>query len=579
MDLKKWFEKISVFFKDAFSKFKKFYTSHKKLTLIGGGLILVAVIGLIVLVSSSASSKNAVTYRSAVIKKGDITQAIDVVGNVAAVPSAVLNWQTSGIVGPVNVKVGDQVKAGDVLVSLLDSSVSSTILDAKNSMLAAQLTLAKLQNGNSQFQTATQTLAAAQVAYAKALALRHFYTLTGVSDEVIDAARMKYYDTQTAYWTALNEYEALYQQSRVNAAVTNGIISASPTSAASPTAEASATPLASSTSEGSSIPTVSATPTPAAAATSTADPAVAQAYDAMKAAQLTYNKASRNLNYLIGNGYGNNNSIEAYFLAADVAKAALAEAQATWDSYRNGNPYVLAAQASVQALQNTIDSSKIVAPFDGTVTDILSTAGDTVASAGEAVQMDDLTHLMITVNVSEADVNKMAVGQDASITFAAVPNTTYKGALVQIGNAGSSSSGVVQFRVTIQVLNADAKVKPGFSANVSIVISSVTNVLLVPNIAISTTSSGRSTVLVNKSGVATPVVIQTGAKSDTYTEVTGGNLKEGDTVMIATSSLSSASASNRALFSVLGGGGGGGFEGPQQPRTTTGSSSRSTTGG
>ena len=110
-------------------------------------------------------------------------------------------------------------------------------------------------------------------------------------------------------------------------------------------------------------------------------------------------------------------------------------------------------------------------------------------------------------------------------------------------------------------------------------INSVTNVLLVPNIAISTTSSGRSTVLVNKSGVATPVVIQTGAKSDTYTEVTGGNLKEGDTVMIATSSLSSASASNRALFSVLGGGGGGGFEGPQQPRTTTGSSSRSTTGG
>ena len=90
---------------------KQFFINHKKLSLLIGGLLIIAIIGSVYILTSQAKS-NQVTYRSVLLTKGDITQTIDVVGNVKAVPSAVLNWQTTGVVGAVNVKVGDQVKGG-----------------------------------------------------------------------------------------------------------------------------------------------------------------------------------------------------------------------------------------------------------------------------------------------------------------------------------------------------------------------------------------------------------------------------------------------------------------------------------
>ena len=136
---------------------------------------------------------------------------------------------------------------------------------------------------------------------------------------------------------------------------------------------------------------------------------------------------------------------------------------------------------------------------------------------------------------------------------------------------------MVEFYATIKVNDADANVKPGFSATISIVTSKVQNVLLVPNLAIATNTSGKSFVMVSKNGTTTPVAIELGAKSDLYTEVKSGNLKEGDTVLIALSSSSSSAINNRALFGVLGGFGGGG-EPPRTPSTTTGSGSSNRSG-
>jgi HlyD family secretion protein len=298
----------------------------------------------------------------------------------------------------------------------------------------------------------------------------------------------------------------------------------------------------------------------------------------MKAAEQTYNKASRNLNVLIGNGYGNNNVVEQAFLNFDVAKSTLAEAQATWEAYNDASPYIKAAEAKVQALQNTINSARIIAPFTGTVTDLLATTGQTVSSGSQAIQMDDLNNLMINVSVSEVDVNKLAIGQEANINFSAISGKTYKGTVVQVGKAGSSTSGVVEFYATIKVNDADANVKPGFSATISIVTSKVQNVLLVPNLAIATNTSGKSFVMVSKNGITTPVAVELGSRSDLYTEVKSGDLKEGDTVLIALTSSGSGTTNNRALFGILGGGGFGGGEPPRTPSTTTGSNSSSRTG-
>jgi HlyD family secretion protein len=521
MKTKKMQTKVGDFIKMNVNKIKGLYQTRRKLIIVIGAGALVLIVVMILLISSSSKSTKAVTYSSVKITKGDITQTIDVVGNIEAVPSAILNWQTSGIVAPVNLKVGDQVKEGDALLSLVNNSVASSILSAQNDLLAAQLTLNTLKNGNMQLTTATQALAVAQKAYLKKLASRNWWIVTGVSSEAIDLARAKYYETKDAFWNAQQAYQALYQKN--------------------PNWK-----------------------------TIAPDTATSTAYDAMKAAELTYNKATTNLNFLIGNGYGNNNVVEQAFLNFDVAKATLAEAQATWQAYNNASPYVKAAEAKVQALQNTINSAKIIAPFTGTVTDLLATTGQTVSSGTQALQMDDLNNLMINVSVSEVDVNKLAVGQEASITFAAVSGKTYKGTIVQVGKAGSSASGVVEFYATIKVTDADANVKPGFSATISIVTSKVQNVLLVPNLAIATNTSGKSFVMLSKNGTTTPVAVELGSKSDLYTEVKSGDLKEGDTVLIELSSSSSSTTNNRAMFGIMGGFGGGG-EPPRAPSTTTGS--------
>lgn len=537
-----------------------FYRSKRKLAigLTVVGLVLVVLLG--ILLGNTSGKSNGTTYTPVKVTRGTITQTIDAVGNIEAVPSAILNWKTSGVVGSVKVKIGDQVKEGDILATLVDSSVDSSILTAQNDLLAAKLSLETLKAGNMQFQTATQALAEAKRAYDKELAGRKWWIVTGVSDAAIDDARAKYYETKSVFWNAQQEYEKLalaVKQSGAQSATVESIPdgSAENTAVSQISSDQPVTPMGTK----DSIDVLTA--------------ARDKAYETMKTAELAFNKASRNLNYLIGNGYGNNNVVEQAFLEFDVAKATLAEAEATWQAYKDATPYIKAAEAKVQALQNTVNSSKIIAPFNGTVTDLLASQGQTVASGEQALQLDDVNSLKITFSVSEVDVNKLEIGQEAEITFAAISGKTYHGVVEQVGRAGSDSSGVVQFYATIKMLDADEHVKPGFSASISIITNKVEDVLLVPNAAVMTNAATKkSFVLVSINGKNTPVEVEVGSKDDTFTQVSSSSLKEGDTVMIVVSISGSDSASNRSMFSIMGGGFGGG-EPPRMPQTS-GSSNR-----
>ena len=198
----------------AVQKIKTFYQTKKKLAfgVTAVGLALIVLLGVFIF-DSNSGNPSSTTYSTVKITRGNILETVDAVGNLEAVPSAVLNWKTSGVVGAVNVKIGDRVKEGDVLATLVDSSVDSSILTAQNDLLSAKLSLETLRAGNSQFQTATQTLATAKRAYAKELANREWWIITGVSDAAIDAARAKYYETQLDFWIAQRNMKNLRRQS------------------------------------------------------------------------------------------------------------------------------------------------------------------------------------------------------------------------------------------------------------------------------------------------------------------------------------------------------------------------------
>jgi HlyD family secretion protein len=511
-------KKLGSAIKDFFGKFGKWISHHKRLSIFFAFILALLILTSALLINSRSKTSQ-VTYREVKITRGNITQTIDVVGNVKAIPSAVLAWQTTGVVGEMTVRVGDKVKAGDTVLKLQDNSLPASILDAKSNLLTAQLDLDKLRVGNPDLETATQTLADAQYDFTIKKVIRDYYIITGASDDKIAAGRKVYELANEAYLTAKNDHDALIDKAKN-------------------------------------------------------DPQKIQAAEKLRNASLKRDSAIIDLTRIIGNYW--NYSLETVFNSYDTAKTTLAQAKITWEKlYNNKSAYLEASEAKVQALANTINSSRIIAPFSGTVTDVMTSAGESVSSGTEAVQLDDLTHLMIDVSVSEVDINKLAVGQQAEINFAAIPAKTYKGVITKIGNAGTSTSGVVQFGATIQVLDADEPVKPGFSATISIVIKQASNALLVPNLAITTNNDGKSYVFVSRNGKNQPMEIEVGLKSDTYTEILAGSLKEGDIVVIVISSGSADTANNRALFGIMGGFGGGGDRPPQnQPNPNSTNSNR-----
>lgn len=183
------------------------------------------------------------------------------------------------------------------------------------------------------------------------------------------------------------------------------------------------------------------------------------------------------------------------------------------------------------AAQATRDQAKILAPFDGVVTAVEPQPGDLVMAGKTAFRVDDLSHLLVDVQISEVDINSVAVGQPVTLAFDAVQGKTYNGEIVKINGVGDSTSGAVNFTVTVELTDADELVKPGMTAAVTIQVKEVKDALLVPNRAVRVVD-GQRVVYILKDGLLTPVTVRLGATSDSMSEVVGGDLQAGDTIVL-----------------------------------------------
>src|SRR6266478_5838674 len=237
------------------------------------------------------------------------------------------------------------------------------------------------------------------------------------------------------------------------------------------------------------------------------------------------------------------------------------------------------AEANVKIKQGALDKAKadlehctITSPIDGVVISRNVDVGQTVAASLQAPVIfqiaNDLTKMQIDSNVAEADVGAVQVDQDVDFTVDAFPTRTFHGKVVQVRNAPITVQNVVTYDTVIGVSNPDLKLKPGMTANVSIIIEHKDNVLQIKNAALryrppdaataeqpkSTSSpSGQRptgarerrpdrTVYVLSYGRPKPVQIKTGISDGIMTEVTEG-LKEGDRVVTAELSSPAGSSS------------------------------------
>lgn len=189
-----------------------------------------------------------------------------------------------------------------------------------------------------------------------------------------------------------------------------------------------------------------------------------------------------------------------------VAQAALDTAQAGYDSAvaqrDSAKAQIETAKAQIEAAKAQIAQAKaslkmsdtnlryttIRSPVNGIVISRNVDVGQTVAASLQAPTLftiaKDLTQMQVDANVSEADVGRLAQGQEATFTVDAYPERTFRGKISEIRNAPITVQNVVTYDVVIQVENKDFKLKPGMTANVSILVEHKEGILKVPNAAL-----------------------------------------------------------------------------------------------
>jgi HlyD family secretion protein len=231
-------------------------------------------------------------------------------------------------------------------------------------------------------------------------------------------------------------------------------------------------------------------------------------------------------------GYADEGTIKKADEDLALAEAKLSDAQREFDLLNNGNMAdITAAQARVDAAQSTINLARIISPFAGTVTEAYPLPGDQVSPETTAFRLDNLSSLLVDVKVSEVDINNVTMGQPVTLTFDAILGKEYHGEVIEVTQAGTSDQGVVNFTVTVELTDADSMVKPGMTAAVNIVVEEMQDVLLVQNRAVRLVDNQR-VVYVLENGQPVKKEITLGSSSDTLSVVAGGNVKEGDVIIL-----------------------------------------------
>lgn len=208
-------------------------------------------------------------------------------------------------------------------------------------------------------------------------------------------------------------------------------------------------------------------------------------------------------------------------------------------------------QANLNEAQVNLGYTNIVSPVDGTIVSRNVDVGQTVAASFQTPTLfliaKDLTKMQADTNVSESDVGDLRVGQSAEFHVDAFPDRTFEGIVGQVRQAPITVQNVVTYDVVVNVPNPELLLKPGMTANVTVVTARRDQALRVPlealrfsrrkrdHVAPAGSEAGQPSrqgrVWVLDGGVLKPVSIVTGLDDGNYVEVLSGDLKPDDTVV------------------------------------------------
>jgi HlyD family secretion protein len=429
------------------------------------------------------------TLQTTVARRGSIVLSAAGTGTLQAANQVNLGFKTNGTLTNIYVKVGDQVKEGQLLADLDNSSQKIQHQQAKQT-LAGLTNAAAIASAQESIATATKTLQSAQnnLAYLISPPVYYWENLVAKDEQAVKDA-----------------------QAAADAAPTD-------TNAQNALKKAQAT--------------------------------LAWDKNRLVGAQASYENTyvPNNFKYVIINQ--KNGKPEKYFQpptdvdilqarsAVSVAQGALTDAQNLYASLTGGNVAADAsgtgltslgqAQLGVQTASDNLQATQLLAPFSGTVTAVNNTVGDSVGNSA-VLSIADFSKLYLETYVDESDYALFKVGNTASIVFDALPDQTFTGKVAEVDPALSTSSGTSVVSGLVQMDPASADLLLGMSASVTVISAQTQNAVLVPLSALHEYSSGKYAVFVMRNGKLTVQFVEVGLKDLVNAEIKSG-LQVGDVV-------------------------------------------------
>jgi HlyD family secretion protein len=545
------------------------------------------------------------------VERGTVANKVQASGALAAVTSQNLGFPKGAQLKEVDVKVGDQVKPGQVLARVDDFAFQQALAQQQAQLAQQQAGLNKIVNGNSvhaaqttlaqakRIQSATEDNVDAQD-HADSSAIDRARTQLNFDQAQLNQVRQQAsrdgcepgsFSTDrvsstgsTSTSTEAEPTEAAQAPTRSRFAV-RGRRNSEDDSSTSPSDSTSPTPAPTWPSPATTTAPTPSTSTSTSCATDNQNVTAAQRQVIASQTAVDAAKRTREVDKTTGK------------LSVENAKQSVVSAQNSLDSASGDRPsdidgqaaLVASARAAVSLAQRDVANAVLYAPVGGTVSAINGAVGEFVGSAtsgttalapgtnasipgvGAAATSDqagsngpsatrpggsaflilnNIDTFQIVVPFEESDAVKVAANEQVEVTFDAVPDLTRRGTVLSVAPSGTDISGVTNYYATVLLTETDPRLKDGLTAEAAVLVNALNNVLVVPNSAV--LRQGAQTFVNTPGPDGTPVRVpfQAGAVGDDDTQVLTG-LNEDQPILMPEGRVTPGPAPG-------GGGGGGG---------------------
>lgn len=237
-------------------------------------------------------------------------------------------------------------------------------------------------------------------------------------------------------------------------------------------------------------------------------------------------------------------------ISREGLETAVADAARAVADLASARARVTVAEAELQSEKTTLGKAEITSPIDGVVISRDVDPGQTVAATFQTPKLftlaEDLRRMQLQVDVDEADVGQVKVGQHATFTVDAYPNRRFEAQIESVRFAPQTKNGVVSYMAILTVDNSDLALRPGMTAIADIVTATRSDVLMVPNGALRFTPPGEKAPasITGKAGdimktvwtldgrTPRPVAIRAGLTDGQQTEVLSGEIEPGMKLLV-----------------------------------------------